>query len=131
MDGNATNVLQIRWQSVSYVLIDKISTVSCDLFAEVSAQLVHAKASTDKTLPFGGINLIVFGDFYQFPPVGGKALYADSMLTIPKELTYHDLSEKTNLKLAGRSLFLQVDCVFFLHQQMRQAGDLRYDCKLI
>ena len=27
-------------------------------------------------LPFGGINILISGDFYQLPPMGGKPLYS-------------------------------------------------------
>lgn len=126
INAQSVNTLQLQWNSVSYFFIDEISIVSCRLFAKVSSQLVTAKASSDKTLPFGGINIIVFGDFYQFPPVKGTALFADAALPRPKELQYLTISEKTNLKLVGRALFLQLDTVFFLREQMRQAGDVRY-----
>ena len=33
------------------------------------------KQSTSTQLPFGGINILFFGDFVQYPPVGGTPLY--------------------------------------------------------
>jgi hypothetical protein len=69
LSAEAVRALQERWQPVCYLLIDEISTVSELLFAEVSTQMTMAKNPADKTLPFGGVNIIVCGDFMQFPPV--------------------------------------------------------------
>lgn len=66
--ADTVRALQIRWNNVEYLLIDEISTVSAQLFAQTSTQAVNAKGSQDKTLPFGGLNVIVCGDFMQFPP---------------------------------------------------------------
>ncbi|KAG2746801.1 hypothetical protein P692DRAFT_20642764, partial [Suillus brevipes Sb2] len=58
---------------VEYVLIDETSLLSLQLLAEIDHALRYAKERPN--LWFGGIVVIFSGDFYQYPPVGGSALY--------------------------------------------------------
>ena len=126
--AEAVRQLQIKWSSVHYLLIDEISTVSEQLFAEVSSQMVLAKNPADKTLPFGGINVIVCGDFMQFPPVTmqGKPLYYGAASQQLLEYSWGDVSESLNMGISGRALFMQLTDVVILKQQMRQANDTVY-----
>ena len=52
--------------NIKRIVIDEISTVRCDLLAAIDMQLRVAK----KTLkPFGGIQIVLVGDFYQLSPI--------------------------------------------------------------
>ena len=71
----AKRVLQWRW-----LIIDEISMVSAKLLAEIDVRLrrvIRVIGTAKKTLggndrPFGGLNVICFGDFWQLdPPDGG------------------------------------------------------------
>jgi hypothetical protein len=63
---------------------------------------------------FGGMDIIDFGDFHQFPPVGNAfaALYCDR----PDTDDVH--------RLKGRSIFLEYDTVIILHEQMRVTDEV-------
>ncbi|SRR6266404_723220 len=66
------------WSNKQYLIIDKMLMVACHILAKVSAAVTTVKLSRgmeDRELPFGGVNVILVGDFHQFPPVGGKPLY--------------------------------------------------------
>lgn len=56
---------------VDVVIIDEISMVRPDLMDGIDYILRKARGST---IPFGGVQLIMFGDLYQLPPVVQKDL---------------------------------------------------------
>ena len=68
-------VLEEYWIDKHYLIIDEISMVSREFFAKLSNVIGRARANramhTDD--PFGGLNVILVGDFHQFPPVANKA----------------------------------------------------------
>jgi len=63
-----------RWKRVKYLIVDEVSMLHVDLFEkleEIARRMKRSsKNSTDK--PFGGIKLILCGDFFQLPPVDRK-----------------------------------------------------------
>ena len=56
-----------RWENVKILVIDEISMLSAELFDVLST--VATRVRLDER-PFGGIQLILCGDFFQLPPVG-------------------------------------------------------------
>ena len=61
------------WEGVDFFFIDEISMIGCQMLYRISEALIEAKRIS---APFGGINLIVAGNFAQLPPVGETRLYA-------------------------------------------------------
>lgn len=57
-----------RWETTDILIIDEVSMVDGDLFDKLEEVARRLRKSKDG-LPFGGIQLIVTGDFYQPPPV--------------------------------------------------------------
>lgn len=55
-----------RWLKVRVLVIDEISMISSILFDKLD---VVARAVRGNDMPFGGIQLVVTGDFFQLPPV--------------------------------------------------------------
>ncbi|KAM8930080.1 ATP-dependent DNA helicase PIF1 [Pelodytes ibericus] len=55
-----------HWTSCQHLIIDEISMVEAELFDKLEAV---ARAVRGKDEPFGGIQLIICGDFLQLPPV--------------------------------------------------------------
>ena len=51
---------------VDVIVIDEVSMVRVDLMAAIDAKLQIANRSK---LPFGGVQVVMFGDLYQLPPV--------------------------------------------------------------
>lgn len=51
---------------VDLIIIDEVSMVRCDLLDEVDDVLRHYRKNP---LPFGGIQMVMFGDLYQLMPV--------------------------------------------------------------
>ncbi|KAJ3575906.1 hypothetical protein NP233_g801 [Leucocoprinus birnbaumii] len=58
-----------RWRKVKTLIIDEISMVDASLFDYLEA-IARALRGDDE--PFGGIQLVLCGDFCQLPPVSGK-----------------------------------------------------------
>lgn len=58
-----------NWKSIDILVIDEVSMMSQKLFETLDA---IGKAVRRNYKPFGGIQLIFSGDFYQLPPVGSK-----------------------------------------------------------
>lgn len=57
-----------RWKSCKNLIIDEISMVSSNFF-DILDYLGRAFNVNNKHKPFGGIQLIICGDFFQLPPV--------------------------------------------------------------
>ena len=55
-----------RWLRTKILIIDEISMVDGDLFDKLEA---IARAIRNNGRPFGGIQLVITGDFFQLPPV--------------------------------------------------------------
>ncbi|XP_017891849.1 ATP-dependent DNA helicase PIF1 [Ceratina calcarata] len=54
------------WRKTKHLIIDEISMIDADYFDKVEAVARHIRRN-DR--PFGGIQLILCGDFFQLPPV--------------------------------------------------------------
>lgn len=57
---------KMRWMKTKVLIIDEISMVDGDLFDKLDA---IARTLKNNGRPFGGIQLIITGDFFQLPPV--------------------------------------------------------------
>jgi hypothetical protein len=67
---------------------------------------------------FGGISVILAGDFAQLPPVGGNALYS-------REVAFRQSRGQTKTEqenTIGRGIWLQFTAVVILTENMRQTG---------
>ena len=58
-----------RFRKTHVLIIDEISMVSSNMFTQVSAVVSRAIGKERECPPFGGVQLIVTGDFFQLPPV--------------------------------------------------------------
>jgi ATP-dependent DNA helicase PIF1 len=56
-----------RWRSTDILVIDEISMLSAELFDSLSE--IGKRVRNNFTQPFGGLQLVVCGDFFQLPPV--------------------------------------------------------------
>jgi ATP-dependent DNA helicase PIF1 len=64
---NRNKFSKASWKSVHILVVDEVSMLSLKLF-DLLDDLAKIIRKNDK--PFGGIQLIFSGDFYQLPPVG-------------------------------------------------------------
>lgn len=87
------------------LLIDEISMVSTDIYANLNMGLKNLgnyKTQHQRSLPFGGVNVIAFGDFDQLPPVKAKSLDENHHFT--SLFSRFDLTENVR---HGQDLHLQ------------------------
>merc|ERR1712115_88614 len=66
---------------ISCIIIDEISTLKPYMLAYLNAGL---QAACNSTKPFGGLAVIMFGDFDQLPPVGGRSIPEVAMMVLAK-----------------------------------------------
>jgi PIF1-like helicase len=109
--------LESEWRRVEYLLIDEMSMVGLTLLAKLNRIMCAAK-HVDPQVPFGGVNVILFGDYLQYRPVFDAPLHTDFSMPARKKST-KVLSEKEIQQRVARSLILQINCVVKLTQQMR------------
>ena len=88
--------------------------VGCKKLAKISRKLNEAKHS-DASLAFGGIDVLFFGDFIQFSPIGEFALYIGWN---EDPLTYAKTQSDINTQL-GINLWKQLNHIILLDEQMR------------
>jgi len=80
---------QERFSSINYVIIDEKSMMSSLIFAQIDAACRHFKGKVHE--PFGGISVLLFGDFGQLPPVGGKSLISSGQFQDHGHLLFEQL----------------------------------------
>ena len=98
------------WRKKEYLIVDEVSMISRKRFAEMDRNLCAFLGQGVNGIPFGGMNVIIVGDFHQFPPVTGgskKALYMK-----------HDLNMAHGDEVQGRKLYEAFDTVVKLWQQV-------------
>jgi ATP-dependent exoDNAse (exonuclease V) alpha subunit len=115
--------LEKEWRLVEYLLIDEMSMVGLTLLSKLN-RIISAAKHDDPEIPFGGVNVIFFGDYLQYRPVYDTPLHTD--FSLPSKTKSRNLpTEKESQQRVARSLFLQINCVVKLTQQMR-TEDSRY-----
>tara|TARA_Y100000389_G_C17466636_1_gene526258 strand:+ start:1564 stop:2865 length:1302 start_codon:yes stop_codon:yes gene_type:complete len=58
---------KIAWKNIDILIVDEVSMMSKHLFDLLD--IIGKKVRRNNNLPFGGIQLVFSGDFYQLPPV--------------------------------------------------------------
>jgi ATP-dependent DNA helicase PIF1 len=101
---------QRLFKDTRYLIIDEKSMVDLATLHWIDLRFRQIFPGTDR--PFGGLNILICGDFFQLPPVGSEALYRK----VPS--TYSKIEA-----VAGRILYDQFGFTIRLQQQMRQLGE--------
>lgn len=74
-----------RWIGVRTIIIDEISMVSKKLFMQIETALQNI---LQKFVPMGGVQLVVFGDFLQLPPIIKNNFDGDPRIYAKDNLSY-------------------------------------------
>ena len=103
---------QKKWPKIiEYVIIDEISMVGQEEFCYIDQRL--RQITGNKEMAFGGLHMIIVGDFAQLPPVGDTALWRvpDSKTTAKKHWG-HFLYQSFNEAVILTDIIRQKDPVF-------------------
>ena len=114
-ESNSPSIRLKRKRNITgkqFLICDEVSMCTKQLKyrgSEIVARVRSAEGVGTSSESFGGMDVIDFGDFHQFPPVGNAnaALYCDRP----------DTDDAHGLK--GRSIFVDYDKVVILREQMR------------
>lgn len=108
--------LLLKLATVKFIIIDEVSMISAGTLWKIHQQL-QAIHSSDSA--YGGVNMLFFGDFNQFPPVLGCSLYS-SMPQVGL-----DTNNKCDDALGG-FLWSQITYSIVLKENYRQHNDARW-----
>ncbi|KAF5331416.1 hypothetical protein D9611_011867 [Ephemerocybe angulata] len=103
-----------RLTGVGYVLIDEHSMLDCRALCAISARCCECVGVFEK--PFGGLNVILSGDFAQLPPVTGYTLYSRN---VEMQQTARQTVWEQECTI-GKHIWLQFTTVVILTENMRQ-----------
>ena len=79
----------IRFQALRFLFIDEFSTAAIEIFAEINHTTskhirknntwsLRKVGNTTSDRPFGGLNIVVSGDAWQFGPIGSCGAVFDN-----------------------------------------------------
>ena len=87
-----------RWKKVHALIIDEISLLDSKLFIYLD---MIGKSIRNNNKPFGGIRLLIVGDFYQLPPVNGMFCFDNMIL---EEMFDYIVCLKTSYRSSDNNL---------------------------
>ena len=99
--------LKSSWKAIDILVIDEVSMMSQKIFEMLDA---IGKAVRRNSKPFGGIQLIFSGDFYQLPPVGNKDEPENSKFCFESPLWFETFKIENHIVL--NKIFRQNDEIY-------------------
>ena len=100
--------------NTNWLAIDKISMLITDfitLTSQVTGFVKSSIGTADLTVPFGGMNVLLLGDFHQFPPVANPS---GALYSAPG----HSKKESST-RVVSHNIYHQFQTVVTLEQQMQ------------
>jgi len=95
------------WRKVKTLIIDEVSMMSVKVLEVLD---VIAKTARVNNAPFGGIQVVFAGDFYQLPPVGSVGDVASEQFCFESPLWPSIFPYKNNIEL--KTIFRQADPIY-------------------
>jgi ATP-dependent DNA helicase PIF1 len=95
------------WKGINILVIDEVSMMSKKIFEMLDS---IGKAVRKNSKPFGGIQLIFSGDFYQLPPVGNRDEPETSQFCFESLLWFETFDRKDHVILSH--IFRQSDPIY-------------------
>jgi PIF1-like helicase len=107
------------------MIVDEISMVGPVLFGKMNLRTQAIAAFDMKELPFGGLSVIIVGDFYQIPPVGDTSLYKGVMDRYVHKTAEFNEKDPSCPSMIGTDLFHRFKLIA-LNTQCRAAKDPKH-----
>ena len=112
LDQLITKIMKNRyakdnWKNTDILVVDEVSMMSQKLFELLDA---IGKTVRKNSRPFGGIQLIFSGDFYQLPPVGDKDDAETTRFCFESGLWSQTFSRENHIQLT--KIFRQSDPIY-------------------
>lgn len=109
------------WKKANILIIDEVSMMSAKLLNILD---MLARKCRTPLFPFGGMQVIFFGDFYQLPPVGD----AEDPASMAWAFEYHRWSEIVSSVIELKTVFRQNDPLFVKALHQVRVGRLTRSC---
>ena len=106
------------WRTKRYLIIDEISMLSRSFFAKL-CRIISTAMERNEDIIFGGLNVVIVGDFHQFPPVVARKSAPLYCLADPLYDSEDDV--------LGREIYEQFTTVVQLKQQIRVKDEIWQD----
>jgi ATP-dependent DNA helicase PIF1 len=97
------------WRSTKILIIDEVSMLSQKIF-DIIEQLGRYTHPQNSTSPFGGIQVVFTGDFYQLPPVGSSGEQETSNFCFESEKWSSVFAPENQIELT--TMFRQSDPLY-------------------
>lgn len=111
--------LQEDWNDCKFLIIDEKSMIGLTVFRQIDSRLREIFPAA-RDLPFGGLHVILIGDFRQLTPVGEYSLFRRTISDKPS----NELNRRSNANLCyAQELYKMFDHTIRLDQVMRQRGN--------
>ena len=103
--GDPTNIVELAlknkrtratWRKTEVLIVDEVSMMSVKVLEVLDA---IAKAARCNNAPFGGIQVVFAGDFYQLPPVGNAGDVSSEQFCFESSLWASIFPYKNNIEL--------------------------------
>jgi ATP-dependent DNA helicase PIF1 len=108
--------LQEEWKNIRFFIIDEKSMIGLKVFRQIDSRLREIfPAASD--LPFGGLHIILMGDFRQLAPVAEFSLFKRAYIS-----NRSNVYSNADLRYA-QELYTKFDHTIRLDQVMRQQGN--------
>ena len=123
-ENSSSNMAEVgqTLSNVDYLFLDEVSMLDCHGLFKICKRMSEALMCPGE--PFGGINVILSGDFAQLPPPGSNfSLYSGDI-----ESTVHTTNSVYRQECAiGKALWHQFVTVVILRENMRQRNQSKED----
>ena len=111
---NDNQKLQKKFEKVKTIIVDEVSMIGCRQLLKIHTALCKGKC-VPSSLPFGGVDILFFGDFIQFPPVKDTPLF----YSWSKKKSKSKSKQSEINKNLGAHLWKQINTIILLDEQMR------------